>query len=220
MSLAKGIEMGTNLRMSQVVAEVLPGVAGRRADRARTWPARWRRATRPPAWSRCPTRSWPSRVQALVHTRTFRTYMGTDVVGCEIAGATKNVMAIAAGHLRRAGPRATTRGPCSSPAAWPSWGGWVSRWAARCSPSAAWPAWATSWRRAPARKSRNRTVGFALGQGQSLDEIVGGMHMVAEGREERRTAGRPGPGPRGRDADRRAGRRPSSRGAARPPRRS
>ena len=30
-------------------------------------------------------------------------------------------------------------------------------------------------------KSRNRTVGFALGQGRSLDEIVGGMHMVAEG---------------------------------------
>ena len=32
-----------------------------------------------------------------MHTRTFRVYMGTDVVGCEIAGATKNVMAIAAG---------------------------------------------------------------------------------------------------------------------------
>ena len=32
-----------------------------------------------------------------MHTRTFRTYTGTDVVGCEIAGATKNVMAIAAG---------------------------------------------------------------------------------------------------------------------------
>ena len=30
-------------------------------------------------------------------------------------------------------------------------------------------------------QSRNRTVGFALGEGQSLDEIVGGMHMVAEG---------------------------------------
>jgi glycerol-3-phosphate dehydrogenase (NAD(P)+) len=30
-------------------------------------------------------------------------------------------------------------------------------------------------------KSRNRTVGFALGEGKSLDEIVNGMHMVAEG---------------------------------------
>ena len=30
-------------------------------------------------------------------------------------------------------------------------------------------------------QSRNRTVGFALGQGQPLEEIVGGMHMVAEG---------------------------------------
>ena len=30
-------------------------------------------------------------------------------------------------------------------------------------------------------QSRNRTVGFALGEGQSLEDIVGGMHMVAEG---------------------------------------
>ncbi|HSZ38268.1 MAG TPA: NAD(P)H-dependent glycerol-3-phosphate dehydrogenase, partial [Acidimicrobiales bacterium] len=30
-------------------------------------------------------------------------------------------------------------------------------------------------------KSRNRTVGFALGEGRTLDEIVSGMHMVAEG---------------------------------------
>jgi glycerol-3-phosphate dehydrogenase (NAD(P)+) len=30
-------------------------------------------------------------------------------------------------------------------------------------------------------KSRNRSVGFALGQGKSLDEITSGMHMVAEG---------------------------------------
>ena len=36
-------------------------------------------------------------VQAQLHCRTFRVYTGTDVVGCEIAGASKNVMAIAAG---------------------------------------------------------------------------------------------------------------------------
>jgi glycerol-3-phosphate dehydrogenase (NAD(P)+) len=44
-----------------------------------------------------PDEALARRVQDLVHTRTFRVYMGTDVVGCEIAGATKNVMAIAAG---------------------------------------------------------------------------------------------------------------------------
>ena len=44
-----------------------------------------------------PDESLARQVQDLLHTRTFRVYMGTDVVGCEIAGATKNVMAIAAG---------------------------------------------------------------------------------------------------------------------------
>ena len=43
-SLAKGIEMGTNLRMSQVVDEVLPGVPPASSP-DRTWPARWRRAS-------------------------------------------------------------------------------------------------------------------------------------------------------------------------------
>ena len=95
-SLAKGIEMGTNLRMSQIVAEVLPGVpAG-----VLTGPNLAREVAQghPAA---CVVAladvELATRVQALVHTRTFRAYMGTDVVGCEIAGATKNVMAIAAG---------------------------------------------------------------------------------------------------------------------------
>ena len=51
-----------------------------------------------------PDEALAARVQELVHTRTFRTYTGTDVIGCEVAGATKNVMAIAAGDLRRPRP--------------------------------------------------------------------------------------------------------------------
>ncbi len=56
-SLAKGIEMGTNLRMSQVVAEVLPGYRPASSP-ARTWPAKWRTGIRPPASSPCPTKRW------------------------------------------------------------------------------------------------------------------------------------------------------------------
>ena len=95
-SLAKGIEMGTNLRMSQVVAEVLPGIRpGCSPDR--TSLAKSPRVILRPASSPCPTTRSLTRVQGLVHTPDFRAYTGTDVVGCEIAGATKNVMAIAAG---------------------------------------------------------------------------------------------------------------------------
>ena len=150
-SLAKGIEIGTNLRMSQVVAEVLPGVpAG-----VLTGPNLAREVAQghPAACVvALPDEAMAEPVQALVHTRTFRTYMGTDVVGCEIAGATKNVMAIAAGIGDGLGLGDNTRAVLIT-RGWPSWAASASPWAARCSPSAAWPAWATSSPRAPARRA-------------------------------------------------------------------
>jgi len=178
-SLAKGIEEGTNLRMSQVVAEVLPGVpAG-----VLTGPnlAREVALGHPAACVvALPDETLARRVQELVHSRTFRAYRGTDVVGCEMAGATKNVMAIAAGMSDGLGlgdnTRAVliTRGLAELARLGVAVGGQVLTFGglagvgdlvATCS----------------SPQSRNRTVGFALGEGRSLDEIVGSMHMVAEG---------------------------------------
>jgi glycerol-3-phosphate dehydrogenase (NAD(P)+) len=178
-SLAKGIEIGTNLRMSQVVAEVLPGIpAG-----VLTGPNLAREVAQghPAACVvALPDESLARRVQALVHTRTFRTYMGTDVVGCEIAGATKNVMAIAAGIGDGLGlgdnTRAVliTRGLAELGRLGVALGGKVLTFGGLAGVGDLVATCASS-------QSRNRTVGFALGQGQSLDQIVGGMHMVAEG---------------------------------------
>ncbi len=178
-SLAKGIEIGTNLRMSQVVAEVLPGVpagvlTGPNLARevAEGHPAACVVALRDETLSR--------RVQGLVHTRTFRTYMGTDVVGCEIAGATKNVMAIAAGIGDGLGlgdnTRAVliTRGLAELGRLGVALGGKVLTFGGLAGVGDLVATCASP-------QSRNRTVGFALGQGQPLEEIVGGMHMVAEG---------------------------------------
>ena len=179
MSLAKGIEIGTNLRMSQVVAEVLPGVpAG-----VLTGPNLAREVAQghPAACVvALPDESLARRVQALVHTRTFRTYMGTDVVGCEIAGATKNVMAIAAGIGDGLGlgdnTRAVliTRGLAELGRLGVALGGKVLTFGGLAGVGDLVATCASP-------QSRNRTVGFALGEGRSLDEIVGGMHMVAEG---------------------------------------
>jgi glycerol-3-phosphate dehydrogenase (NAD(P)+) len=178
-SLAKGIEIGTNLRMSQVVAEVLPDVpAG-----VLTGPNLAREVAQghPAACVvALPDESLARRVQALVHTRTFRTYMGTDVVGCEIAGATKNVMAIAAGIGDGLGlgdnTRAVliTRGLAELGRLGVALGGKVLTFGGLAGVGDLVATCASP-------QSRNRTVGFALGQGQSLDQIVGGMHMVAEG---------------------------------------
>lgn len=178
-SLSKGIENGTNLRMSEVIAEVLPDVpAG-----VLTGPNLAREvAEGQPAASvvALPDEALARRVQDLVHTRTFRVYMGTDVVGCEIAGATKNVMAIAAGICDGLGfgenTRAVliTRGLAELGRLGISLGGQVLTFGGLAGVGDLVATCASP-------KSRNRTVGFELGQGRSLDDIVSGMHMVAEG---------------------------------------
>ena len=106
--------------------------------------------------------------------------MGTDVVGCEIAGATKNVMAIAAGIGDGLGlgdnTRAVliTRGLAELGRLGVALGGKVLTFGGLAGVGDLVATCASP-------QSRNRTVGFALGEGQSLEDIVGGMHMVAEG---------------------------------------
>jgi glycerol-3-phosphate dehydrogenase (NAD(P)+) len=146
-SLAKGIEAGSNLRMSEVVGEVLPDhPAG-----ALSGPNLAREvAEGQPAASLVvlPDEQMARRVQECLHCTTFRVYTGTDVVGCEIAGATKNVMAIAAGLSDGLGfgenTRAViiTRGLAELGRLGITLGGSRSR-------SGGWPGWGTWWPPAP-----------------------------------------------------------------------
>jgi glycerol-3-phosphate dehydrogenase (NAD(P)+) len=178
-SLSKGIENGTNLRMSEVIAQVLPGLpAG-----ILTGPNLAREVAQGhPAASvvALPDEDLALRVQGLVHTRTFRIYVGTDVVGCEIAGATKNVMAIAAGICDGLGfgenTRAVliTRGLNELGRLGVALGGKVLTFGGLAGVGDLVATCASA-------KSRNRTVGYELGQGRSLDDIVDTMQMVAEG---------------------------------------
>lgn len=110
----------------------------------------------------------------------FRVYTHDDVVGCELAGALKNVMAIASGMSDGLGfgdnTRATllTRALAELTRLGVALGGRPPTFAglagmgdliATCSSA----------------KSRNHQVGFALAQGRTLEEIVAEMRMVAEG---------------------------------------
>lgn len=97
-SLIKGIELGTAKRMSEVIQEVAhvpaervavlsgPNLAREIAERQ---PAASVVACRDEAVARC--------LQAACHTPYFRPYTNTDVVGCELGGAVKNVIALAVG---------------------------------------------------------------------------------------------------------------------------
>jgi glycerol-3-phosphate dehydrogenase (NAD(P)+) len=178
-SLAKGIESGTNLRMSQIISEVLPAhpagvLSGPNIARevAEGQPAATVVALADEQQALA--------VQRRLHCGTFRVYTGTDVLGCEIAGSTKNVMAIAAGICDGLGfgenSRAVliTRGLAELGRLGVALGGQtltfgglagVGDLVATCT----------------SPHSRNRTVGFALGGGRQLDEVLAGMQMVAEG---------------------------------------
>jgi glycerol-3-phosphate dehydrogenase (NAD(P)+) len=181
-SLSKGLEQGTVLRMTEVIAEVLPE---HRPDRIGVLSGP--NLAREVALGQ-PTASVVAlgdderaeALQALFMTKTFRVYTNPDVVGCEIAGALKNVIAIAAGIAHGLGygdntmAALITRGLAELARLGMALGGdpltfsglaGMGDLVATCTSD----------------KSRNRTVGVALGRGRKLDEIVAEMKMVAEG---------------------------------------
>ena len=181
-SLAKGIERGTLLRMTEVTLEVLGGHdAGCVA--VLTGPNLAREvAVGQPAASviACRDESTARQLQQLCMSRSFRVYTNPDVVGCEVAGAMKNVIAIASGTAAGLGygdntqAALITRGLAEVARLGVALGGEPMTFAGLAGLGDL-VATCTS------PKSRNRSVGFELGRGRSLDEIVEHSNMVAEG---------------------------------------
>jgi len=180
-SLAKGIELGTGLRASQIIEQV----AGIEPDRVAvvTGPNLAREiAERQPSGSVVASTSLKTaeRLQAVCHTRRFRAYTNTDVIGCELGGATKNVIALAVGMAVGLGLGANatatviTRGLAESsrlglalgadPYTFSGLAGLGDLVATCNSPL-----------------SRNRTFGEQLGRGHSVAEIAASTRQVAEG---------------------------------------
>jgi len=109
-SLMKGVELGTTLRMSQVIVEA----AGVAADRVAvvTGPnlAPEIAAEQPTATVvACEDIDRATQVQKAIFTPYFRPYTNDDVVGCELGGAVKNVIALAYGMAEAMGMGDNTR---------------------------------------------------------------------------------------------------------------
>ncbi|NUR70215.1 MAG: NAD(P)-dependent glycerol-3-phosphate dehydrogenase [Hamadaea sp.] len=109
-SLMKGVELGTTLRMSQVIVEV----TGVKPDRVAvvTGPnlAPEIAAEQPTATVvACEDIDRAARVQKAVFTPYFRPYTNDDVIGCELGGAVKNVIALAYGMAQAMGMGDNTR---------------------------------------------------------------------------------------------------------------
>ena len=170
-SLMKGIELGTAKRMSEVIGEVdrLRRRSGSRWCPGPTWPGRSPRSSRPRRWSPASDAGRAELLQAACYTPYFRPYTNTDVVGCELGGAVKNVIALAAGIAEGMGfgdnTRASliTRGLAETARLGVALGADPMTFAglaglgdlvATCS----------------SPLSRNRTFGEQLGRGESLEE--------------------------------------------------
>lgn len=178
-SLAKGVEQGTLKRMTEVIEEVMPGhPAG---------------VLTGPNLAKEILAGYPAAsvvaladdgicvdLQRVFSTEVFRAYRNHDVVGCEVAGALKNVVALASGMADGLGfgdnTRAAlmTRGLAELSRLGMALGGdgltfsglaGMGDLVATCM----------------SRQSRNRYVGEELGKGRSIDDISAEMNMVAEG---------------------------------------
>jgi glycerol-3-phosphate dehydrogenase (NAD(P)+) len=180
-SLIKGVELSTAKRMSEVIREVTRRPAERVAVVSGPNLA-GEIARRQPAASvvACFDEDVAARIQAACHTPYFRPYTNTDVVGVELGGAVKNVIALAVGmaHGMGLGDNAKasliTRGLAETARLGAALGAdsytfsglaGLGDLVATClSPL-----------------SRNRTFGERLGMGKTLEEILAGTRQVAEG---------------------------------------
>ncbi|MCZ1012180.1 NAD(P)H-dependent glycerol-3-phosphate dehydrogenase [Streptomyces lydicus] len=180
-SLMKGIEASSGLRASQIIAEVTgldaeriavlsgPNLAG---EIMRGQPAA--------ATVACPDESVAHRVQHACHTPYFRPYTSTDVIGCELGGAVKNVIALAVGIASGMGlehnaqAMLITRGLAETnrlavamgahPATLTGLAGTGDLVATCSSPL-----------------SRNRTFGTLLGRGLTVEEATAATRQTTEG---------------------------------------
>jgi glycerol-3-phosphate dehydrogenase (NAD(P)+) len=178
-SVAKGLEPGTHLRMTEVLGDVLPG----HVVAVLTGPNLAREiAEGQPAGAvlACADEGVARDLQPLFAAPHVRVYTNADVVGCEIAGVVKNVIAIAAGMVEGMGlgdnTKATviTRGLAELARLGVALGGDPFTFAGLAGLGDLVATCASA-------QSRNHRVGVELGRGDRLDDIVAGMPTVAEG---------------------------------------
>ncbi|WP_397447247.1 NAD(P)H-dependent glycerol-3-phosphate dehydrogenase [Polaribacter sp. R77954] len=178
-NLAKGLEMSTKMRMTEIIEELMPGhPAGVLTGPNLAKEIHFGNAAA--AVIAMVDKTIGTKLQSIFSSGLFRVYTNTDVIGCELGGALKNIIAIATGMGDGANAgdntRAAiiTRGLAELTRLGIAMGGkqrtfyglaGMGDLVATCSSS----------------KSRNHHVGFQLGRGKSLEQIINEMNEVAEG---------------------------------------
>lgn len=182
-SVAKGIEQDSLLTPSQILVEVLEGIVLEDQIGILTGPTHAEEVSKfkPTAITASAYSARAARIiQETFMTPMFRVYLNHDILGAEIGGALKNIMAIAAGivdgaelgdnakaALMTRGLHEMKRMGCALGASQDTFSGLTGMGdlIVTCT----------------SQHSRNRYVGYNIGRGSTLEEITSGMNMVAEG---------------------------------------
>ena len=178
-NLAKGLEISTKMRVTEIIEELMPGhPIGVLTGPNLAKEIHFGKAAA--AVIAMVDNSIAKRLQSVFSSGLFRVYTNNDVIGCELGGALKNIYAIATGmgDGANAGDNTRsaliTRGLAELTRLGIAMGGKKSTFSglagmgdlvATCSST----------------KSRNHHVGFQIGQGKSLEQIISEMNEVAEG---------------------------------------
>lgn len=189
-SVAKGIENASLLRPTQIIADVLGGKPSVQEGPVCDWPlvalsgpniaaeiARYLPAT---AVAASDDQSVAQRVQQAFSTQWFRVYTNSDVIGVELAGASKNVVALAAGILdglaagNNAKAALVTRGLVEIMRLGMAMGAQEETFNGLAGLGDLITTCVSP-------EGRNRRVGEGIGRGRKLEAILGEMDSVAEG---------------------------------------
>ena len=178
-TLTKGIEEGTNMIMTDVIKQEIP-----QADAAvMSGPSHAEEVGRGLPTTivvGAKTKETSTYIQSLVSSKTFRTYSSEDMLGIELGGALKNVIALAAGMADGLGygdntkAALITRGIAEISRLGTAMGAETSTFFGLSGIGDLVVTCASV-------HSRNRKAGFLIGQGRTMQEAMDEVHMVVEG---------------------------------------
>jgi len=178
---AKGIERGSLKLMNEVLAETLPGAAPAVLS-GPSFAAEVARGLPTAVTLACPDPELGRTLVEAIATPAFRPYLSGDMVGAEIGGSVKNVLAIACGIVegrglgRSAHAALVTRGFAELTRLATALGGRAETVAGLCGLG-------DLVLTCSSPQSRNMSLGLALGRGESLAQSLAGKLSVAEGVE-------------------------------------
>jgi glycerol-3-phosphate dehydrogenase (NAD(P)+) len=178
---AKGIERGSLKLMTEVLAETLP-LAPAAVLSGPSFAGEVARGLPSAVTLACADEALGAALMSALSAPAFRPYLATDLIGAEVGGAIKNVLAIACGISegrglgRSAHAALITRGFAEMTRLGVAMGGRPETVAGLCGLG-------DLVLTCSSPQSRNMSLGLALGQGQSVDQALAGKRSVAEGYE-------------------------------------